>query len=250
MGFIVDSHCHLDYLDKPLEEVKSMAKALGVQRFLTISVEESQWDSLIVLGQDPDIDVALGIHPCDVIKAKKGWEERLRQAAKDPAVVAIGETGLDNYHDSTQKTIQMEALEAHASIAEDSGKALVIHMRDATDDTMAFLCQKYQGKGILHCFSESYDVAKKAVGQGLLISLSGIVTFKNAHQLHEVAQKIPLEHLLLETDSPFLAPVPYRGKPNYPGYTRYVAEKVAELKGIPWEAVAEQTTKNYLALVG
>lgn len=245
--YIVDSHCHLDYLDKPIEAVREMANELGVKRFMTIAVEEGQWQDLQALGEASDIDVALGIHPCDVVKAKAGWEDRLLEAAKSPVVVAIGETGLDNYHDATQKKAQQAALEAHAYIATTLDKPLVIHMREATDEVLKFL-KSYKGRGILHCFSEDYETAKIVVDQGMLISLSGTVTFKNAAKLHEVATKLPLEHLLLETDSPFLAPVPYRGKKNYPAYTRYVAEAVAKLKGASLEEVAQVTTNNYLSL--
>lgn len=247
--FIVDSHCHLDYLkDKTLNDVKAMASELAVKHFLTIAVEEKHWAQLQELARAPDIDCALGIHPVDVINAKEGWQDRLLEAAKNPDVVAIGETGLDNYHDPNQQEIQLQAFEAHAYIAKKTRKPLVIHMREATPQVLSFVKSQGGNLGILHCFSEDYQVAKQLLNQNMMISLSGIVTFKNAHQLHEVAQKIPLESMLIETDSPFLAPVPYRGKTNYPAYTRYVAEKIAELRGISWEEVAEQTTQNYFQL--
>ena len=247
--FIVDSHCHLDCLtDKTLDEVRAMASDSGVKHFLTISVEESNWEGLQKMAEAPDIDCALGIHPVDVVNAKEGWQDRLLEAARNPCVVAIGETGLDNYHDPSQQTIQLQALEAHAYIAQTTQKPLVIHMREATQQVLSFVEKQKPGAGILHCFSEDYDTAKKLIDRGFLISLSGIVTFKNAHLLHEVAKKIPLESMLIETDSPFLAPVPYRGKTNYPAYTRYVAEAIAKLRGITWEEVAQQTTDNYFRL--
>ena len=245
--FIVDSHCHLDYLlsDKPLAEIKSMAHDLAVRHFLTISVEEKHWAQLQQLAQEPDIDCAIGIHPVDVVNAAEGWQDRLLAVANNPDVVAIGETGLDNYHDPNQKALQQQAFEAHAYVAKKTQKPLVIHMREATEQVLSVVRSHGGGLGILHCFSEDYEVAKQLLDLDMMISLSGIVTFKNAHKLHEVAQKIPLESMLIETDAPFLAPVPYRGKTNYPGYTRYVAEKIAELRGISWEEVAIQTTKNY-----
>ncbi len=247
--FIVDSHCHLDYLtDMTIDEIRRMANQHQVSHFLTISVEEKQWDLLTDIASAGDIDCAVGIHPCDVANAAKGWEDRLLGVARRDAVVAIGETGLDNYHNPNQKQMQLEALEAHAYVAKTVSKPIVIHMRDATPGVMDFLSRQKIESGIIHCFSEDYSIAKKMIDMGLMISLSGIVTFKNAHLLHEVAKKIPLESLLLETDSPFLAPVPYRGKTNYPAYTRYVAEAIAELRGITWEEVAQQTTHNYFRL--
>ena len=243
---IVDSHCHLDYLDKPLSEVREMANSLDVTRFLTISVEEKHWGKLCEMGKEPDIDVALGIHPCDVVNAKSGWQDRLYQAAQDPSVVAIGETGLDNFHNADQELIQMEALIDQAHIAQKLNKPLVLHMRDAKDTLMNFITNEYSGRGVLHCYTEDYETAKKAIDQGFLISFSGIVTFKNALQVQEVAQKLPLTSILIETDAPYLAPMPYRGKTNYPAYTRYVAEKIAALRNISWEEVAEQTSKNYM----
>lgn len=246
---IIDTHCHLDYLDKPWAEVKQQANDLGVTRFMTIAVEEAHWEQLLEFGRDPDIDVALGIHPCDLSSASEGWQDRLLKTAKDPRVVAIGETGLDNYHRDDQKKIQNQGFKDHAEIADMLKKPLVVHMRDARDEVLRFITHEYQGRGILHCFSEDYETAKQAIDQGFLISFSGIVTFKNALQIQDVAKKLPLDTILVETDSPYLAPMPYRGKKNYPGYTRYVAEKIAELKHISLEEVAEQTTKNFIQLI-
>lgn len=245
---LVDSHCHLDYLDKPLDQVKKEANALGVNRFLTIGVEESHWNELLAFGKEDDVDVALGIHPCDVSKAKKGWEDRLLQAAKNDAVVAIGETGLDYYHDVSFKELQIESFKSHIEIAKTLKKPLVIHMRDAKEDVIAMI-RASNAKGVMHCFTEDYETACKAIDAGFYISISGIVTFKNAKQVQEVATKIPLESMLVETDSPFLAPEPYRGKKNYPGYVHYVAKKVAELRNISIEEVIEKTTQNYSAMI-
>lgn len=246
---LVDTHCHLDYLDKDIDTVKREAKAFGVERFMTIAVEEAHWDTLLDYGKAPDIDVALGIHPCDVQKAEKGWEERLLTLASKDSVVALGETGLDYYHDTTFKQLQLEAFSVHIDIATTLKKPIVVHMRSSKEDVMAIL-PKSNVQGILHCFSEDYDTAKKAIDAGFLISFSGIVTFRNATVLQEVATKIPLNSMLVETDAPFLAPVPFRGKKNYPGYTHYVAEKIASLRGISLEAVAAATTRNYLGLIG
>lgn len=246
---IVDTHCHLDYLEEPLETVIAMAKEMSVTRFMTIAVEEKHWGALCKMGEHPNIDVALGIHPCDVVKAKEGWQERLLQAAKREPVVAIGETGLDNYHNADQEKAQIEALEDHAFIAKKLNKPLVLHMRDAKDSLLSFITKNYSGRGILHCYTEDLETAKRAIDHGFLISFSGIVTFKNAVQVQEVAKQLPLTSILLETDAPYLAPVPYRGKTNFPAYTRFVAEKIAELRGVSWEEVARQTYQNYEELI-
>lgn len=245
---IVDSHCHLDYLDKSVAEIKADAKKLGVERFLTIAVEEAHWLKLLDLGKDKDIDVALGIHPCDVGKAEKGWESRLLELAKQPSVVALGETGLDYYHDASFKKIQIESFNFHIEIAKQLNKPVVVHMRNAKEDVISMI-QSSGGKGVMHCFTEDFETAKKAIDAGFFISFSGIITFKNARELQEVVTKVPLDSILVETDSPFLAPVPFRGKKNYPGYTHYVVKKIAELKNMSFEKVAKQTTKNYLSLI-
>jgi TatD DNase family protein len=245
---IVDTHCHLDYLDKPLDVVKAEAKLLGVERFLTISVEESHWHKLLEYGCADDVDVALGIHPCDIHKAKLGWEERLLSLAAQDSVVAIGETGLDYYHDTTHKKQQIQAFLSHIEIATSLKKPIVVHMRSSKEDVMPII-EKANAFGIMHCFSEDYDTAKRAIDAGFLISFSGVITFNSALALKEVAKKIPLESMLVETDAPFLTPVPYRGKKNYPGYVYYVAKKISELRGISLESLSEQTTKNYLSLI-
>lgn len=248
--YITDTHCHLDYLDKTVDQVILDAESSRVKHFMTIAVEEKQWGKILKIADHKNIDCALGIHPCDVANAKEGWEARLLEIAKDPRVVAIGETGLDNYHDPNQKELQRKAFEAHLYIAKSTQKPLVIHMREATDEVLSFLTSQGGCHGILHCFSEDYEIAKKAIDLGLMISFSGIVTFKNAKAVQEAAQKIPLDSMLVETDAPFLAPQPFRGKTNYPKYTRYVVEKIAELRGITWEEVAEQTTKNFFSITG
>lgn len=245
---IVDSHCHLDYLDKSIEDVKRDAKKLGVERFLTIAVEEDHWSTLLDFGQDKDIDVALGIHPCDVGKAKKGWESRLLASARQPSVVALGETGLDYYHDVSLKKLQIQSFNSHIDIAKELNKPIIVHMRDAKEDVISMI-QSSDIRGVMHCFTEDFETAKKAIDAGFYISFSGIITFKNAKQLQEVVTQVPLDSILVETDSPFLAPVPFRGKKNYPGYTHYVVKKIAELKNMSFETVAKQTTKNYFSLI-
>lgn len=245
---IVDSHCHLDYLDKDIDEVKSQAKTLGVEHFLTIGVEEHAWQKLLDFGKSKDVDVSLGIHPCDVNKAEKGWEDRLLQAASQKEVVALGETGLDYYHDTSFITLQKQAFLSHIEIAKQLKKPIVVHMRNSKQDVIPMV-EKSGIRGIMHCFSEDYETAKKAIDAGFLISFSGVITFKNATDLQSVVKKIPLTHILVETDSPYLTPTPYRGKKNYPAYVYYVAQKVAELQGTSIEKVAEQTTKNYFDLI-
>lgn len=245
--FICDTHCHLDYLDDHLDRIRLEARQHHVGHFMTIGVEEKHWENLLTLATDDDIDCALGIHPCDVTDAKEGWAERLLAIAKDPRVKAIGETGLDNYHDKTQHAVQYEALLQHAFIAKKLDKPLVIHMREAKEPMKLFL-DELKHPGILHCFSEDYETAKYAIDRGMYISFSGIVTFKNAVTLHDCVKRLPLDKILLETDSPFLAPTPFRGQKNKPAYTKYVCDRVAEIKGLSWEVVAEQTTKNFFQL--
>ena len=247
---LVDSHCHLDYLDDEIEKIREEANKLGVMRFLTIGVTEKHWPELLAFGVSDDIDVSLGIHPCDIQKAAAGWEDRLLDLAKNESVVALGETGLDYFHDQSFKLLQQQAFESHIAIATALKKPLVVHMRDAKEDTIDWIRRYAKGnvRGVMHCFTEDWEVAKQALDCGFMISFSGIVTFKNAQTVQEVASKVPLDQMLVETDSPYLAPVPYRGKTNQPAYVHYVAKKIAELKGLEWEEVANQTTANYKSL--
>jgi TatD DNase family protein len=171
----------------------------------------------------------------------------LVEKAQHPKVVAIGETGLDYYRDHN-KALQMQRFAVHITAAKQVNKPLIIHTRQAREDTIALLKSEQAGNGVFHCFTEDYDMAKQGLDLGFYISFSGILTFKNAEMLKDVAKKLPLDRILVETDAPYLTPVPYRGKANQPGYTRYVAEYLAELKGLSLEAVATATTENFKQL--
>lgn len=247
---MIDSHCHIHYLDQPLDQSVAEAKEHGISRLLNVAVVESEWADNIALGADDLVDVGLGVHPCDVQKAKLGWQERLLKAAAEPAVVAIGETGLDYYHDKQFKKLQLEAFEDHISIAKQLSKPIIVHMRDASADTIALL-QRHKGtvKGVIHCFTEDWATAKQLLDCGMLISFSGIVTFKNATAIQDAAQNVPLDRMLIETDSPYLAPTPYRGKTNKPHYVTYVANYIAKLRGLSVDTLVKQTNRNYLTWI-
>ena len=246
---LVDSHCHLDRLDLSpyggtLDGVLEHAKLLGVTRFLSISVDLNEYDTLVqIVEKYPNIWMSVGVHPCDVCDIPT--VEQL-VTLSHPKVVAIGETGLD-YYKASDTHLQQESFRIHIRAAVELGLPLIIHTREAREDTIRIL--KEEGaehcRGVLHCFTESLEMAKQAIELGFYISLSGILTFKNALELKEVAKALPLDRLLVETDSPYLAPMPHRGKQNYPGYTRLVAEYLAELKGVSFEEVARQTTENF-----
>lgn len=249
---LIDSHCHLDRLDLApfggtLDGVLEHARSMGVTRFLSISVDLNEYPTLIgIVEKHDNIWMSVGVHPSDVKDIPT--VEQLVQLCEHPKVVAIGETGLDYYKASASDfEIQQESFRIHIRAAVQTGLPLIIHTREARADTIRLL--KEEGaercKGVLHCFTESLEMAEEAMALGFYVSISGIVTFKNAIELKEVAKALPLDRLLVETDSPYLAPVPHRGKSNYPGYTRFVAEYIAELRGIPFETLAEATTQNF-----
>lgn len=248
----VDSHCHLDRLDKNNEELKDIltfAQRRGVEHFLCVCVAVSEFPKMMdkIRGL-ANVSVSCGVHPlhqedaCDY--------GTLLEMAKHPAVVAIGETGLDYFYSSDTKEVQLSSFVDHIKVANELNKPLIIHTRDAREDTINLLKQHKAAhtKGVLHCFTESWEMAQEAIELGFYISISGIVTFKTATELQEVVKKIPLERLLIETDSPWLAPVPYRGKQNQPGYVREVGEFIAQLKGVSVEELAAITTQNFYEL--
>jgi TatD DNase family protein len=192
---------------------------------------------------------SVGVHPNEREGRDPSADELVALAA-DPKVVAIGETGLDYYRSEGDLEWQRERFRRHIAAAKACGKPLIIHMRDATDDTLRVMRDERAGDigGVMHCFSNDWDAARRALDLGFFISFSGIVTFKNALELREVAAKTPSDRLLVETDSPYLAPVPHRGKPNYPGYTRHVAELIAQVRGVPYEEIARASTHNFFGL--
>ena len=248
----VDSHCHLDRLDKTpeeLSEVLNFARNRGVEHFLCVSV--SVKDFPVMLGAVKgfnDVSVSCGVHPLHQEDACS-YDDLLKMADSEE-VVAIGETGLDYFYSAETKVVQLTSFIDHIKVANKLNKPLIIHTRDAREDTINLLKEHKASstKGVLHCFTETWEMAQAAIELGMFISISGIVTFKTATELQEVVKKIPLNKLLIETDSPWLAPVPYRGKPNQPGFVREVGEFIAELKGISVEELAKVTTDNFYEL--
>lgn len=248
---LVDSHCHLDFpeFEGKLDEVREEMRANGVTHALCISVELPKFPKVLALAEAHDnFFASVGVHPDHEAEAVDIL--RLVELAAHPKIVAIGETGLDYHRLSGDLEWQRERFRTHIRAARKSCKPLVIHTRDAAEDTLRIMREEGAGEvgGVMHCFTETQEVADGALALGFHISFSGIVTFKNATQLKEVARRVPLERLLVETDSPYLAPVPHRGKTNRPGLVRHVAEEVARLRGIAFEDLAEATTRNFFRL--
>jgi TatD DNase family protein len=251
----VDSHCHLDRLDfaalgSDLDGVLAAARARGVVHFLCIGVDlESLPAVLAVAEAHPDVSASVGVHPLH-LDALEPEIEQLVALAAHPRVVAIGETGLDYHYDKEAPQDQQRRFRKHIEAARRTGKPLVVHTREARADTLRLLHEEGAEQGVLHCFTEDWETARAALDLGFCISFSGIVTFANAKELREVARKVPLDHLLIETDSPWLAPVPHRGRTNQPAYVVDVANTVAALRGITPEALGEATSNNFRRLFG
>jgi len=252
MTRLIDSHCHLDFdgLSNRLPEVLAAMEANDVGGCMTIGVTlEEAPQVLAIAAAYEQVFASVGVHP-EYADHQEPDVETLCAMAQHPKVLAIGETGLDYHWHKDQPEWQRERFRVHIRAAKVLNKPLVIHTREAAEDTLAIL--KEEGAdtvgGILHCFTESLAVAEQAIDLGFYISISGIVSFKNAAQVHEVARSIPLDRLLVETDSPYLAPVPYRGKPNEPAYVRHVAEAIANLRQISYAEVATASSRNFLTL--
>jgi len=250
---LVETHAHLDYPDfaNDLDDVLRRAADAGVTRIITIGTSvESSRRAIDLAEKYPAVYAAIGVHPTYVEEAEEDVFTPLRELEKNPRVVAIGETGLDYYRVSGDLEWQRERFRAHIRAARECGKPLVIHTRQAAEDTLTIMREEGAGEvgGVMHCFTESQAVADAALALGFHISFSGIVTFKNAGALKDVARQVPPERLLVETDSPYLAPVPHRGKINRPGLVRHVAEEVARLRGISLSEVAAATTGNFFRL--
>ena len=249
---LVDSHCHLDFpdFDGKLDSVRRDMAENGVTHALCISVNLSGFPKVLGLAERYDnFFASVGVHP-DHEDRSAVDENDLVRLAQHPKVVAIGETGLDYYRVSGDLEWQRERFRSHIRAARRSGKPLVIHTREAAADTLRIMREERAQEvgGVLHCFTETQETADAALDLGFHISFSGIVTFKNAHALKEVARRIPLDRLLVETDSPYLAPVPFRGKTNQPGLVLYVAEEVARLRGVQMAELAAATTTNFFRL--
>ena len=251
---LIDSHCHLQYkgLVDDQAAVLDRARAAGVTGMLNISTRRSEWDAVISTAtREPDVWASVGIHPHEADAHADLGREALVEAAGHPKVIGIGESGLDYYYDKSDRAVQRELFRTHIGVARETGLPIIIHTRDAEDDTAAILADEMeQGAfpALIHCFTASADFARKVLDLGLTISLSGIVTFKNAAGLQDVARSLPADRILVETDSPFLAPVPHRGRPCEPAFVRDTAAFVANLRGIDMEELAETTTRNFFAL--
>lgn len=251
---LIDSHCHLNYegLAERQSEVLANARARGVRGFLNISTRRGEWEDVIAVAErERDVWATVGIHPHEADKHPDLGAAALVEASAHPRVVAIGECGLDYYYDKSDRAAQRERFTAHIEAARASGLPLVIHTRDAEPDTTAMLEQAVEEggvTGVLHCFTGSRALADRALELGFYISLSGIVTFKNAQALQETAKSLPRERMLVETDSPFLAPVPNRGKTCEPAFVTDTAAFVANLRGETLSDVAEATTANFFRL--
>ena len=247
---LIDSHCHLNFPDlaQRLPEVLVNMAEAGVDKAIAISVSRQSFEEVHTIAQNhPNIYATVGIHPDDPEAEEFSLEELLERAAR-PKVVGIGETGLDYHWCKGDLAWQHQRFALHIEAANRSGLPLVVHTRDAAEDTMRLLREHQAHAGVIHCFTEDVRIAKLALDLGFYISFSGIVTFKNATAIQEAARYVPLDRLLVETDSPYLAPVPKRGKPNEPAYVRHTAAFVAQLRGDSLENIAQATTANCLRL--
>jgi len=248
----VDSHCHLDFpeLADQLPDILDNMKRNQVGHALVVSVNMPQWPGLMeVVAPHAHLYASVGVHP-DYESTTEPRVELLAEVARPPKVVAIGETGLDYFRLSEPLEWQRERFRTHIRARRSSGLPLIIHTRSASEDTLRIMREEGADEfgGVMHCFTESWEVAQAAMEMNFYISLSGIVTFKKAVELQDLATRIPLDRLLIETDSPFLAPVPHRGKTNDPSKVIHVAEKVADLRGVPVAEIAQRTTDNFFKL--
>ncbi|WP_371431627.1 TatD family hydrolase [Novosphingobium sp.] len=251
---LIDSHCHLNYkgLVEHQDAVLARARETGVQGFLNIATREREWADIIATAhREQDVWATVGIHPHEADAHADLGESVLLEATRDSRVIGIGETGLDYFYDHSDRAVQQDLFRAHIRVARETGLPLIIHTRDAEEDTARILTEE-MGKGafpaLIHCFTASADLARTALDLGLTISLSGIVTFKNAKDLQAIAAELPEDRLLVETDAPFLAPVPHRGKTCEPAFVSDTCAFVAGLRGISSERLAEVTGENFFRL--
>ena len=251
---LIDSHCHLNYegLVERRNEVLENARHRGVGGFLNISTRQREWGDVIsVAERHSDVWASVGVHPHEADAHPDLGASALVEAANHPRVIAIGECGLDYYYDKSDRQAQRERFEAHIEAARETGLPLVVHTREAEEDTAEILERAVKEKGVtgvLHCFTGSAELARKGLDLGFFVSLSGIVTFKNARDLQETAKWLPADQMLVETDSPFLAPVPHRGQKCEPAFVADTASFVAELRGEDVGALAATTTANFFKL--
>jgi TatD DNase family protein len=251
---LIDSHCHLNYdgLVERQDEVLASARARGVTGFLNISTRQREWGDIVAVAErEPDVWASVGVHPHEADAHPDLGAAALVEAADHARVIAIGECGLDYFYDKSDRQAQRDRFEAHIEAARQSGLPLVVHTRDAEEDTAEILTSAVREggvTGVLHCFTGSADLARKGLDLGFYVSLSGIVTFKNAQDLQQTAKWLPADQMLVETDSPFLAPVPHRGQKCEPAFVADTARFVAELRGEDPEQLAETTTLNFFKL--
>ncbi len=251
---LIDSHCHLEYkgLVEDQAGVLSRAREAGVGAFLNISTKQSEWEQVVATAtRESDVFASVGIHPHEADGHEDLGRGVLYAATEDPRVIAIGETGLDYFYEHSDRATQAKLFRMHIDVARQTGLPVIIHTRDAEADTHQILSEEME-KGpfpaLIHCFTASADFGRKMLDLGLTISISGIVTFKNAKDLQAAAKDIPADRLLVETDSPFLAPVPHRGRPCEPAFVADTARFMAELRGVEADLLAEQTTANFTNL--
>lgn len=251
---LIDSHCHLEYkgLVEDQQAVLARARAAGVGGFLSISTRQREWGQVIGTAErEADVWASVGIHPHEADAHADMGEAALLEIAANPRVIAIGETGLDYYYDHSDRETQQALFRQHIAVARETGLPLIVHTRDAEDDTARIMTEEMERgayPALIHCFTASADFARIVLDLGLTISLSGIVTFKNAKDLQAIAAEVPEDRLLVETDAPFLAPVPNRGKVCEPAFVADTARFLAELRGVSPEALAETTTRNFQRL--
>lgn len=251
---LVDSHCHLDFpeLAEELDDVVARAHQANVAVMQTICTRLTKFDGVREIAERyENIWCSVGVHPHNVESEGVTAPETLIELASHPKVIGIGETGLDFFYDHSPREEQRASFRSHIAAARETGLPLIVHTRDADDDTMAIL-EDEMGKGafpgLIHCFSTSRELAERSLAIGFSISLSGILTFKKAEELREIARDIPLGRLLIETDAPFLAPIPHRGKRNEPSFVKYTGRLLAELIAIPEDELADLTTDNFFNL--
>ena len=248
---IIDSHCHIDRVDLDqfggsIKGMLAQAKELSVKEFLCVCIDLEHFDEVFSLAKNhAQIYASVGVHPTEQ-EGKDPTVDELLALADDDNIIAIGETGLDYFHVKKETADwQRDRFRRHIAASNQSAKPMIIHTREAKQDTIKIMTEEKANAGVMHCFSEDWKTAKAALDLGFYISFSGIITFKSAQALREVAQKVPADRLLVETDAPYLTPVPNRGRPNSPAYTYYVAQKLAEIRGVSIEEIASTTTENF-----
>ena len=251
---LIDSHCHLNYkgLVEDQAAVLERARNAGVTGFLNISTRAAEWDAVVATAErEPDVWASVGIHPHEADAHADLGAQALLDATTRPKVVGIGETGLDYYYDHSDRATQRDLFRVHIDVARETGLPLIVHTRDAEEDTAAILAEEMERgvfPALIHCFTASSEFARKVLDLGLSISLSGIVTFRNARELQVIAAQLPAERILVETDAPFLAPVPHRGQTCEPAFVADTARFVASLRGVEPEELHATTSENFLKL--